>query len=66
MRLYHNPAPGFGGQANGPPPVDADLGVDNITATAVPEPATMILLATGLAGVAAKARRRKANKSEEV
>jgi hypothetical protein len=66
MRLYHNPAPGFGGRDNGPPPVDADLGVDNITATAVPEPATMILLATGLAGVAAKVRkRRKARHTEE-
>ncbi len=59
LRLYHNPEPGFGGFNNGPPPVNARLGVDNITATAVPEPTTLLLLGTGLAGVAAKVRRRR-------
>ena len=36
------------------------LGVDNITASAVPEPATMLFTATGLVALAAKYRRRRA------
>ena len=66
LRLYHNPEPGFGGQNNGPPPVNATLGVDNITATAVPEPTTLLLLGTGLAGVGAAVRKRRtAGNTEE-
>ena len=46
LRIYHNPDPGFiPGQI---PPVVGNLSVDNITATAVPEPATLLLVAAGL------------------
>ncbi len=41
LRLFHNPDAAFP-----PPPVEAELGIDNITA--VPEPTTMLLLGGGL------------------
>lgn len=46
IRIFHNPDPDFPGPGAGIPPVNAALGVDNITA--LPEPATGALLAAGL------------------
>jgi hypothetical protein len=53
LRIFHNPAMGFP-----PPPVAARLGIDNIQAVAVPEPAMLLLLATGLGAVARRRRPR--------
>lgn len=53
LRIYHSPAAAFPG-----PPVEAQLDVDNIRAAAVPEPATMLLLGSGLAAVGAAVRKR--------
>lgn len=49
FRLFHNPDPFFAPGFN--PPIVANLGVDNITASLVPEPATGVLLVGGLLAV---------------
>ena len=59
MRIFHNPAPAFPGPPTGIPLISAQLGVDNISAAAIPEPGTVLLLAAGLAGIAIKARKRR-------
>lgn len=50
IRIFSNPAVGFP-----PPAFAAQLGLDNIRA--VPEPVTLLMLGTGLAGVLARRRR---------
>ena len=54
VRIYHSPDPTLP-----PPPVVGMLGVDNITATPVPEPATVLLMGTGLAALFLGRRRQR-------
>lgn len=56
LRLFHNPAPDFPPPPQGPPAIAATVGIDNITA--IPEPATLILLAAGAGGLIRGRRRR--------
>jgi hypothetical protein len=59
VRFFHNPAPVFAGPDNSSPPIAASIGFDNITAVAVvPEPGTVLLLASGLLLLVPLARRR--------
>jgi hypothetical protein len=56
LRIYDSPDPTYPG-----PAVIASLGVDNVTAggaTAIPEPSSWMLLASGLAGIPALRRKR--------
>jgi hypothetical protein len=59
IRLYHSQNPGFPNPVFPIDPVNGQLGVDNIRASAIPEPATTFLLGTGLAALAVKLRKRK-------
>jgi hypothetical protein len=47
MRIFNNQAFDFPGPGIGIPLVNAMLGVDNITAVATPEPATLVLVLSG-------------------
>ena len=60
IRLYHSEADNFPNPVFPIDAIDAQLGADNIAAvTAIPEPATLSLLATGIAAAAAQRRRRR-------
>lgn len=54
LRLYHSTDPVFPAT-----PFAAQIGVDDITATTIPEPATVLMFGTGLAMLAGVTRRRR-------
>jgi hypothetical protein len=58
IRLFHNPDATFPGPFVGPPAILANLGVDNITAVAIPEPGTWLLVLAGF-GVLTAVRRKR-------
>lgn len=57
VRLYHSDVPGFPNPIQPIPAIAALLGVDNVSATAVPEPAALTLIGLAAATIAARRRR---------
>jgi len=49
LRIFHNPDPDFPGPGVGIPPIVTAIGVDNLTASGVPEPSTTVLGLSSLA-----------------
>lgn len=58
LRIFHTPAAAFPGPGVGPEPVNVVLGVDNITAVAIPEPGTWGFAIMGLGALLAVRRAR--------